>query len=249
MANGISSCPFCGSALPRRNVALPGRAPRLVTMPCTCPQAVAQESDEERERIRDERARAFGAVWARSGIPEEFAHVEADFALAEAIDSNRSLYLTGENGRGKTRLACMVAKGFLLRHTTEEHGVVACRRSLRFVTWQDVTSQIRSARRSWTQSEVDVYQRLVGVSLLVLDDVGKGVPEERDAETLEWIVNQRWADHRPVVFTSQYDTEMLVARYAKAGSETLGALLSRIRGWCDGARLDGPDRRLTHGED
>lgn len=248
MAGGTSSCPFCGSPLPVRTLSLPG-SPRSVSvaMPCSCPQAVAAREEEERERVRRERADAFRVVWERSGVPEEFAHVDADFGLADALLAGRSLYLTGKNGRGKTRMACMAAKGFLLRHTTEEHGVVACRASLRFVTWQDVASQIKGTWRSWTQTEDDVFRRLAGVSLLVIDDLGKGVPREWDAETLEWIVNQRWVDHRPLVLTSQYDTEALARRYADASEETRGAILSRLRGWCEGKRLTGPDWRLANG--
>lgn len=245
MATGASSCEFCGAALETRNYALPGHRPMMVTLPCRCPKAVEEAERAERERVDAERAEAFRAAWKRAGIPAEFAHVDADFSRADALCGHRSVYVTGRSGRGKTRLACQAVKGYLIRGIADVYGSVVCTRSAWFIQWQEVTSQIRSSWHRWDQTEEDVFQRLVGVSLLVLDDVGKGVPGEWDAETLWRIIDARWASHRSVVITSQYDTKALAERYAKAGGETLEALLSRLRGWCEGVVLDGPDRRLA----
>jgi hypothetical protein len=47
-----------------------------------------------------------------------------------------------------------------------------------------------------------------------------------------------------MVITSQYNTSALADRLCKADDNTLGALKSRLRGWCEGEVLDGDDRRL-----
>ena len=240
-------CPLCGAVLPTRDFALPGHRPMVVTMPCACPGAVAEAAAEAAERTRSERARRFAEVWSRSGVPEEFAHVRADFSKADAIDSNRSVYIAGRNGRGKTHRACQYAKGWLVRHVTEEHGVMACRRSLRFVTSQRLASLLKSSWQRWDETEEDVFQRLAGVDLLVLDDLGKGVPSEWFAENLLRLIDERWSAHKPMVITSQYGTSELADRLCKADDNTLGALKSRLRGWCDGEVIEGPDRRIGGG--
>ena len=216
----------------------------VVPMPCRCPEARARAEAEESERAMSERAEAFRAAWSRSGVPEEFAHVEADFSKVGALDSNRSVYITGRNGRGKTHRACQYAKAYLISHTTRERGVTACRRSMRFVTSQQLASALKSSWHRWDETEEDVFQRYAGVDLLVLDDLGKGVPSEWFAENLFRLVDARWSAHRPLVMTSQYGTSDLADRLCKADDNTLGALKSRLRGWCEGEVLDGPDRRL-----
>ena len=247
MENGTSSCQFCGEQLPTVNVALPGHKPRLILMPCTCKKAVEMARIEEQKAIKNERVEKSKAVWDRANIPKEFSGVKADFSYNDALDSGQSIYITGKNGRGKTHLACMIAKGFIWHHTdANELGIVACRKSLQFATAQDISSQIRSSWSRWDQTEEDVFARLTGVNLLIIDDFGKGSPGEWNGETFFRIIDSRWSNHKPIIITSQYTTSGIANRYTSVGDETVLAMLSRLRGWCKGITLDGPDRRLVN---
>lgn len=240
-----SKCEFCGRELPKRNFALVGHGPMLITLPCDCAEAQAEAKREADEIERNERAEAFRKAWGRAGIPTMFSRVDADFEMAGPLFGKRSLYIVGENGRGKTHAACRAAKAFLVRNTNRRGVTMRCWKSCLFATAQDVLSQLKRSWVRWDQSEEDVFQRWAGVGLLVLDDLGKGVPSEWAAENFFRLVDARWSNERPMVITSQYDMAELADRFEKAGDETMAALTSRLRGWCDEFKMDGPDRRLS----
>lgn len=244
-----SRCEFCGATLQVRDFALPGHRPIPVTMPCTCPKAVESARCEEEDALRAERRERFREAWARSGVPERYLHVKAERAHYETLAAGRSLYIVGPNGRGKTYLACQVAKHYLARNTYAERGVIRCHKSLRFVAAEEVMLLLRSSWDRWDQTEEDVFQRLLGVDLLVLDDLGKGNPTEWAAENTFHLINDRYANMKPTIFTSQYSPGALSDRFRAAGDATVTAMKSRLLGWCEGIRLEGPDRRLENGED
>lgn len=239
-------CEYCGKELPTKNFALPGHRPMLITMPCECPESKASRDAEEAKREREERLRAFSDVWTRSGVPKMYQHVKAgkvDFERADRLISGRSLYFVGKNGRGKTHSACQAAKAYLIRKTYRDNAVMRCWKSLRFVTAQAMFSQLKTSWDRWDQNEDDVFQRLLGVSLLILDDLGQGVPGEWSAANVLRLVDERGTAGKPLAITSQYTIEELAERYEKAGDGTMSAMMSRLDGWCDVIAIDGPDRR------
>lgn len=244
MAIGTSNCEFCGKPFPVRDFALPGHKPMLITMPCDCERAMEAAEADERRRLNEERAEKFREVWSMAGVPEEFTHVTADFSMVDTLCANGAVYITGDTGRGKSHLACQYAKAYVIRNTTETHGVVACRRSFRYLNAGDIGSLIRTAWDRWDQSEEDFFSRWMGVDLLILNDLGKGSTGEWMADNLFRLIDGRHENHKATIFTSQYATNDLPARYSKTNPATLKATLSRLRGWCVGVRLDGPDRRL-----
>jgi len=231
----------------------------VVTLPCDCERAKEEQSKERMMAEREEMARVLGDVWRRSGVPRRFQHVKADFDRARPLFEGRWLYLYGENGRGKTHSACQAAKAYLIRNTRrdvirdsrgEKEGPMRCRTSFHFTEAQGLLSEVTSSWDRWDMSEEQVRSRWAGVGLLVLDDLGKGVPSEWAAETLFDLINRRWKENdadspRLTVITSQYGITELSERYARAGAETLGAMVSRLKGECEEIHVDGPDRRLS----
>lgn len=243
-----SRCEYCGKELPTKEFSFMGIKPRVVTLPCDCAEAREAIRREEEEIERAERIRVFSEKWRRVGVPKAFEHVEADFELAKPLFRGNSLYITGRNGRGKTYAACRAAKAFLARNTRkDEDGIMGCWTTAVFITAQDMFSRLRTSWDRWDQTEEDVFQRWAGVGLLVLDDLGKGVPSEWAAENVFRLVDARWSNGRPMVITSQYAMPELADRYERAGDETMEALLSRLMGWCGGygVRIDGDDRRIA----
>lgn len=236
MAIGTSSCTFCGKPMQTKTYRIPGLRPVEVQF-CDCPQAVEEAEAKEREAERQRRTLEFAARWQRAEIPEMFQHVDADFAHVDVLNSRRSLYIFGPNGRGKTYLACQIAKGWLIRN-------LSIKPSMRFLAAGDIASIIDQARKRWDMTEEDVFSRWLGVGLLVLDDIGKGTASEYGADLLFRVIDGRWKKRKPTILTSQYNTKALGERYAKAAPATNMALLSRLRGWCEPIELDGPDRRL-----
>lgn len=238
-----SSCPYCGCQTQYTELTIPGLRPMRVPMPCQCARAQHDLIRDEVELELNKSMAAFSKVWDRADIPVWFRDVEPDPTYNEAIDSGRAVYLTGRNGRGKTYTACAIAKSWLMTHTVTKNGMTYCERSLRFLTSQQMESLLKSSWKKWDVSEEDLFQRWIGVDLLILDDVGKGITDERLAENFFRLLSDRWSDRRPMIITSQYKTPDLARRLC-ADDNTLDAMLSRLRGWCVGRVLDGPDRRL-----
>lgn len=94
-------------------------------------------------------------------------------------------------------------------------------------------------------------ENLMGVDLLVLDDLGSEKPTDWTAERLFALINRRWMDEAPTVATSNLPATRASAPDGYSGAtldEALGArTYSRLVG--SGAvalRLTGPDRRRTH---
>ena len=242
-----SRCEYCGKELPQRDFALPGHMPMPITMPCDCPESKAAREAEEAERERSERLRAFSEVWTRSGVPEMYRHVKSgkvDFERADRLIEGRSFYFVGKNGRGKTHSACQAAKAYLIRNTYRDKVVMRCWKSLRFITAQAMFSRLKTSWDRWDQNEDDVFQRLLGADLLILDDLGQGVPGEWSAANVLRLVDERGTAGKPIAITSQYSIEELSDRYANAGDGTMSAMMSRLDGWCEVIVIDGPDRRL-----
>jgi len=244
LRTSTSNCEFCGQPLPQQDYALPGHAPMLITLPCTCPEARAALERERQEEERQQRVEAFSRAWTRANIPSAFSHVDADFSAASPLADGKSVYLYGDNGRGKTYKACRIAKAYLVRNTYKAMGRMMCRKTCTFVTAQELFSRLKQSWERWDQTEEDVFQRWAGIDLLVLDDLGKGVPTEWAAENVFRLIDSRWSNNRPMVITSQYSITQLADTYDRASDETMAALISRLRGWCVESVVGGEDRRV-----
>jgi DNA replication protein DnaC len=74
------------------------------------------------------------------------------------------------------------------------------------------------------------------VDVLILDDLGTEKPSEWTAEQFYAIVNRRWLEHLPTVFTTNLDRVGLEAAIGPR-------MYSRITHRCVGVRITGNDRR------
>ena len=155
-----------------------------------------------------------------------------EFAAAFPV-VDKGLLFIGPPGIGKTHVALSVLREVVLKGM---RGVYYDTRSL--------LSTIRSTYNPVTRaSEAEVLHEVMQAELLVLDDLGAERLTDWVEETMHLIVNTRYNEKRPTVFTTNFEDLP-----DKGDSESLNyrvrfRLYSRLREMCEFLEYDGPDYR------
>lgn len=193
-------------ASPRESRTFSKRLAQLIANP---PRLASAEEEAEREARACEDA-LFKRV-QQAGIPKRFQGAELSTCCAPArafservcAGEYANLVLGGESGSGKTHTACAVLID-LMRRTG--------RRGL-FTTLDDLLRDVRDTYGN-LRRESEVVQRYARVPLLVIDEMGKAKATDWSLPIIEAVVNERYAELRPTVVTTQYRRERLAAQMA-----------------------------------
>jgi DNA replication protein DnaC len=146
----------------------------------------------------------------------------------------KGLMLIGPPGIGKTHIAVSV-----LRHVIKHTGA----RGLYYDT-RALLRDIKSTYNPVLQlAEMDVIRPVMEAELLVLDDLGAERLTDWVEETMSLVVNTRYNERRPTIFTSNYedipDPGDMNSLLVRVGFR----LHSRLREMCEFLEYDGPDYR------
>ncbi|HEX4717834.1 MAG TPA: ATP-binding protein [Thermoleophilaceae bacterium] len=204
----------------------------LTAKPCACRALKAKRKQSRR---------------LGTGIPKRFRGVgfdrqpiaDMDPALVREIrsyvrdingnlDKGKGLWLFGDVGTGKTSLAMLVSKAAL------EAG-----RSVAIYSMPRLLSDIKETYEDRSEtSYMQLFERLVGVDLLHIDDLGAEKRTEWVLEQLYSIINERWQEERSVIVTTNLiDVDDL---REQIGPRTV----SRLHETCDLIPIMGRDRRM-----
>lgn len=195
--------------------------------------------DDAEDKACEEKRKKYNALRA-SGIPSMFWDARVENCPAEigewveAIKSggNQSLLLQGKVGRGKTYAACAAMVALM-------PGKVS-----RFATFGDILREIK-ATFGGEGTEKAAISRLTSRAVLCIDDFGKTKPSEWATEKLFDIINERWANQKPTIITTQFTGNELMGRLAvPEDAENARAIISRLAGY-KRVQFDGKDRRLA----
>lgn len=247
-------CPHCGRAAEAEYVALPpalakryGRQGVWHYPVCT---TECQEREDQREWTLATRQQKVLSLRKRSEMPVRLADATfSDFkveenlspTLAKARDaceryaaefeerswSGEGLYLAGPVGTGKTHLAAATARRLMYRRHTPTL----------FVTVPDLLDRMRPGNFGGVQDDREAwFAAAKGAELLVLDDLGAEKATEWAQERVFILINHRYRERLPTIFTSNLDPEEL--------GEHLGErVVSRIVEVSEFVRVAGVDYR------
>jgi DNA replication protein DnaC len=100
-----------------------------------------------------------------------------------------SLLLVGENGTGKTLLACELAQVFI-----EKTG-----RSARYITARGMISEIQASYGAEGKSEASQIDLFAQYGLLILDEIDAISGKDNSMSLLTEVINRRYSNHMPVI--------------------------------------------------
>lgn len=144
----------------------------------------------------------------------------------ENLEAGKGLIIMGKIGTGKTHLAAAIL-----------HKVISQMRTGIRMAVPELLDEIRATYRegSLVGSET-LLEELKKVNLLILDDIGKEKPTEWVRERLYVIINARYENMLPTVYTTNCNEEELKQQIGEA-------ITSRIYETCEPVLLTGSDYR------
>ena len=154
--------------------------------------------------------------------------------LANSVE-RKGLILVGNNGVGKTHLACSIANELIKNGIPIIYGTLINLLAELKNTY-DVDNNI---------SEMKIIKLYEKVDLLIIDDLGKEKPSEWGLEKLFTIINSRYENNLPVIITTNYDQNSLINRLSINGEiETVKSIISRLYEMCYLVKINDIDHRI-----
>lgn len=149
----------------------------------------------------------------------------------------KGLILVGNNGVGKTHLACSIANELIKDGIPIIYGTLINLLAELKNTY-DIDNNI---------SEMKIIKLYEKVDLLIIDDLGKEKPSEWGLEKLFTIINSRYENNLPVIITTNYDQNSLLDRLSINGEiETAKSIISRLYEMCYLVKIEDRDHRINN---
>ncbi len=161
--------------------------------------------------------------------------VESARRFSEAFPVvQKGLMLIGPPGIGKTHIAVSVLRNAIGR--TGARGLYYDTRAL----LKDIRSTYNPLTRT---AEMDVIRPVMEAEILVLDDLGAERLTDWVEETMSLLVNTRYNERRPTIFTSNYEDIPEEGEINSLIARVGFRLHSRLKEMCEFLEYDGPDYR------
>jgi DNA replication protein DnaC len=225
----MSKCDECGK--PKARIETFGQG---VETCLHCSERAAREHEAE---VRRQHVEGVNQWLSNIGVPFRYwPACLAHFTAGIVPDLRASLYLHGGPGRGKTHLAVAILK---------EHYFKSKPGSVPYARFVSVTRFLRQLRSTWlrtsTESEDQMIDRLAGVSMLVLDDLGVECQSDHVRGTIYTIVDERYGSGKQTIVTSNLSLRELAEQLHDRMSSRITEM---VKGPAGVVEFTGPDRRV-----
>ena len=149
----------------------------------------------------------------------------------------KGLILVGNNGVGKTHLACSIANELI------KNGI-----PIIYGTLINLLAELKNTYDVYNNiSEMKIIKLYEKVDLLIINDLGKEKPSEWGLEKLFTIINSRYENNLPVIITTNYDQNSLIDRLSINGEiETAKSIISRLYEMCYLVKIEDRDHRIKN---
>jgi DNA replication protein DnaC len=146
------------------------------------------------------------------GVPKKYFHAkfrshkghESEKAkIVDAINANRSIFLCGDCGVGKTHLA-VAALGYWIHR----YKPITIHRCPLFVPAVEYYQDIRDSFDS-KMTEKEILEKYFTPPLLVFDDLGKEKISDWSTQQLFTMMDKRYREEKPMIITTNLDLTTL----------------------------------------
>lgn len=227
----------------------------IVHVNCSCETKRIRE--EEKEAKEKEAMKKYNSLIQNSLLGERFKNVSFDNIDLNRPDSfttaterckkfcdnwdkikeeGQGIYLYGDYGTGKTHLTACIGKELLSKNIP----VV-------FTSFIEISKQLRDIySNAGHETESSLIYKLTNVDLLVIDDIGAEIVKKNGQdnfmqEKIYDIVNRRYYNKKPIIFSSNYSiAELLENRGLEQRTVDRIAEMSTVR-----LKLEGESYRMT----
>lgn len=235
---------YCGKCNTPKQAFIEGFG-RNMPVPCECRKAEIK-AEEDREKLLKKQARIIslrnasllGERYRNATFENTETEHSIDFAkiynrcqryceVAGAVLNNGTgIYLFGTKGTGKTRLTACMGNQLMQKNYT-----------VLFTNFAEITKNIFKNN--------DFIDKLAEVEFLFIDDFGtekvtKGSEDLWLQEKVYEVLNKRYNEFKPIIFTSNYSLKELIEDRGVADKT-----IDRIAEMCEVMRLDGKSYRMT----
>ena len=229
-------CEYCGKPLEPLGTIEFGEHFSITTYgECDCEGYLeflrAKQRMEEAEAKRKLAERQLSSGISRKFLQAEISQRASARYLEGFADLNgEGLYIYGDVGTGKTYEASALAKAFI------GAGYGVC-----LTTTIDMLDSIRGSYNDPFSKGIGYFSH---IDILILDDLGKENANSWAMTTMFQVLDKRYGDLRPTIFTSQYPMSKLEERLSRSGErESARAIVSRIHETSEPLFLSRGDRR------
>lgn len=220
---GLKHCSICNDYLETFIVHPFTKVQTKVNCKCTC--FFEEQRKEEEAKRNFERQEEIKKLQKNSLLGDRYKNVTFDntrtgentmFDVAfkrcknycgvssKVLEEGYGIYIYGDSGTGKTHLtACMV------NELVKQH------RPVLFTNFFEISQIIRGTFKSSKISEIDMVEKIANIDFLFLDDLGtekvtKNGEDNWLQEKIFEILNKRYNNKKPTIFTSNYSLEELI---------------------------------------